>query len=146
MYFDGVFAMLMKCAVSFAGSSNSQDSFPSGPGGGMDGYGGYGYGNEYGNQRGPPAMQSNQGLWIFAPDGARGLSGWFNGFCCVFQVCLLNREDIKISLDIISIRRISTGSSIWVAVRIRRLDRCILFIRRMLKGTKSYSFFFMFFL
>lgn len=47
--------------LSFLGSSNSQDSFPSGPGGGMDGYG-YGYGSEYGNQRGPPPMQSNQGM------------------------------------------------------------------------------------
>lgn len=50
----------MKIIVSFAGSSNSQDSFPSGPGPGMDGFG-YGYGGEYGNQRGPPAMQGNPG-------------------------------------------------------------------------------------
>lgn len=51
----------MKNIVSLAGSSNSQDSFPFGPGGGIDGYGGYGYNSgEYGNQRGPPTMQSNQ--------------------------------------------------------------------------------------
>lgn len=46
--------------IFFSGSSNSQDSFPSGGGSGsLDGYG-YGYpSSDYGNQR--PPSQSNQG-------------------------------------------------------------------------------------
>lgn len=55
---------IMKCTGSFAGSSNSQDSFPAGPSGGaMDNYSGYNYPNEYGSQRGPPNMPSNQGKY-----------------------------------------------------------------------------------